>query len=90
MSHETDRQGHVVGRVAGLRAFPVKSMTAPRLEHARVETSGLQHDRVWAVVDDEGAVVPSAVETDSTDEDAVGGPCPLIPDAARADPSAGG
>lgn len=57
MSHETDRQGHVVGRVAGLRAFPVKSMTAPRLEHARVETSGLQHDRVWAVVDDEGAVV---------------------------------
>jgi uncharacterized protein YcbX len=57
VSHETDHSGQVVGRVAGLRAFPVKSMTAPRLEHARVETSGLQHDRVWAVVDDEGAVV---------------------------------
>ncbi|MGN6610267.1 MAG: MOSC N-terminal beta barrel domain-containing protein [Angustibacter sp.] len=55
MSHEAEHQ--VVGRVAGLRAFPVKSMTAPRLEHARVEASGLQHDRAWAVVDDEGAVV---------------------------------
>ncbi|MGN6300424.1 MAG: MOSC N-terminal beta barrel domain-containing protein [Angustibacter sp.] len=57
MTPEADRNGQVVGRVDGLRAFPVKSMTAPRLEHARVEASGLQHDRVWAVVDDEGTVV---------------------------------
>lgn len=57
MTHEADRNGQVVGRVDGLRAFPVKSMTAPRLEHVRVETSGLQHDRAWAVVDDEGTVV---------------------------------
>lgn len=57
MTHHEQRSGQVVGRVEGLRAFPVKSMTAPRLEHVRVEASGLQHDRVWAVVDDEGSVV---------------------------------
>jgi hypothetical protein len=45
--------------------------------------------RVTVGVDDAGAIVPSSIATGSTDEDATGGPCPLIPDAARADPSAG-
>ena len=44
--------------------------------------------RVTVGLDDDGAIEPRAVETSR----AAGGqgPCPLIPDAARADPSAGG
>ena len=52
MSHN-----EVVGRVVGLRAFPVKSMDAGPLARARVLTSGVQHDRSWAVVDGDGHVL---------------------------------
>jgi uncharacterized protein YcbX len=41
----------------GLRTFPVKSLDGERLAEAQVLTSGLQHDRGWAVVDAEGEVV---------------------------------
>lgn len=47
----------VVGRVVSLRAFPVKSLNADPLARARVLTSGVQHDRGWAVVDAAGSVV---------------------------------
>jgi uncharacterized protein len=47
----------VVGRVAALRSFPVKSMDAPPLESAQVLASGLEHDRGWAVVDAAGELV---------------------------------
>lgn len=47
----------VVGRVVSLRAFPVKSLDADPLTRARVLTSGVQHDRGWAVVDAAGSVV---------------------------------
>lgn len=46
-----------VGRVVAVRAFPVKSMDAGPLARARVLTSGVQHDRGWAVVDEAGSVV---------------------------------
>lgn len=47
----------VVGRVVSLRAFPVKSLDAAPLDSARVTTTGVQHDRRWAVIDDAGEVV---------------------------------
>lgn len=46
-----------VGRVVGLRAYPVKSMDADEVPDARVLTGGLEHDRRWAVVDADGAIV---------------------------------
>jgi uncharacterized protein len=49
--------GALVGRVGGLRTFPVKSLDAPHVARARVLASGLEHDRGWAVVDGEGQVV---------------------------------
>lgn len=49
--------GRVAGRVVGLRTFPVKSMDGERVAEAQVLSSGLQHDRAWAVVDGEGRVV---------------------------------
>ena len=51
----------VVGKVVGLRAFPVKSMGAVPLARARVLTSGVEHDRSWAVVDTDGQVVTARV-----------------------------
>jgi uncharacterized protein len=51
----------LVGRVAGLRAYPVKSMDAAPVEQVRVLTSGLEHDRRWAVVDAGGDVVTARV-----------------------------
>lgn len=51
----------LVGRVAGLRAYPVKSMDAAPVERVRVLTSGLEHDRRWAVVDAGGDVVTARV-----------------------------
>ena len=50
-------QNKVVGRVVGLRAFPVKSMDAGPLARARVLTTGVEHDRSWAVVDGDGQVL---------------------------------
>ncbi len=49
--------GELVGRVVGLRAYPVKSMDADPIDRAQVLTSGLEHDRRWAVVDADGDVV---------------------------------
>jgi uncharacterized protein len=50
-------QATLAGRVVGLRTFPVKSLDGERLAEAQVLASGLQFDRGWAVVDDEGTVV---------------------------------
>ena len=47
----------VVGRVVSVRAYPVKSMDAGPLARAQVLTSGVEHDRSWAVVDEQGQVV---------------------------------
>ncbi len=46
-----------VGRVAALRAYPVKSMDASPVEEVQVLVTGLEHDRGWAVVDEQGEVV---------------------------------
>lgn len=50
-------QNEIVGRVVGLRAFPVKSMDAGSLTHARVLASGVEHDRSWAVIDADGQIL---------------------------------
>ena len=52
----------VVGRVAQLWVFPVKSMAGASVESAAVVESGLAGDRSWAVVDESGATVTAAQE----------------------------
>ena len=52
----------VVGRVVSVRAYPVKSMDAGPLARARVLTSGVEHDRSWAVVDEQGQVVTARTD----------------------------
>ncbi len=48
----------VVGSVAGLWRFPVKSMRGERLEHAELTGRGLVGDRAYALIDaDTGKVV---------------------------------
>ena len=42
----------VVGRVAGLWRYPVKSMAAERLENVEVSWHGLAGDRRWAFIRD--------------------------------------
>ena len=49
--------GPAIARVAALRTFPVKSLDGEQRSEVRVLASGLEHDRAWAVVDDEGQVV---------------------------------
>ena len=44
--------GRVVGRVAGLWRYPVKSMAPERLEHVGVSWHGLAGDRRWAFLDE--------------------------------------
>jgi uncharacterized protein YcbX len=46
-----------VGRVCALRSYPVKSMDAPDLDNVQVLPGGIEHDRGWAVVDEDGDVV---------------------------------
>lgn len=41
-------------RVSALHVHPVKATAPVAVETARVELSGLQHDRRWAVIDDQG------------------------------------
>jgi uncharacterized protein len=41
----------VVGSVAGLWRFPVKSMTGERLERAEAAGQGLVGDRAYALID---------------------------------------
>ena len=54
------------------------------LGEANVPPSGA--DSIAVLIDDQGAVVPEGVYTN--DGQGAGGPCPLIPDGARADPGA--
>jgi len=51
-----------VGRVAELWVFPVKSMSGASLPVATVTPGGLDGDRSWAVVDDDGETVTAAQE----------------------------
>src|SRR5262249_39160494 len=50
----------VVGAVAGIWRFPVKSMKGEQLEHAEITKQGLVGDRAFAVVDAETGKVVSA------------------------------
>jgi uncharacterized protein YcbX len=42
------------GRLAGIRRYPVKSMTGEVLDHADVEHRGLVGDRLWSLRDPDG------------------------------------
>lgn len=44
----------VLGTVAALHRFPVKSMRGERLERARLGPAGLDGDREWALLDEKG------------------------------------
>ncbi len=64
-----------VGRLVQIRAFPVKSMDAAPVPTAQVLRSGVAHDRRWAVVGDDGAVLTArtddvlrTVVADATDD----------------------
>lgn len=48
--------GVVVGRVTALFRYPVKSMAGEAVEHAAVGSSGLAHDRAWAVYTEDGGI----------------------------------
>lgn len=45
-----------MGRVAGIRVYPVKSLAGTAVDTAEAGPGGLAGDRVWTVVDDEGPV----------------------------------
>lgn len=55
-----ERAATVVGRVAELWRFPVKSMLGERLEGVQVTTAGVVGDRSWALVDAGDGKVVSA------------------------------
>ena len=44
----------VGGRLAGIRRYPVKSLTGEELDHVDVETRGLAGDRLWSLRDPDG------------------------------------
>ncbi len=46
----------VVGSVAGIRMFPVKSMRGERLEQGELTERGLVGDRAYALIDADTAV----------------------------------
>ena len=50
----TDGPGAVVGRVAGLHRYPVKSLGGETPERLELEHRGVVGDRLWAVVDEDG------------------------------------
>ncbi len=50
----------IVGAVAGLWRFPVKSMRGERLEQAQLTESGLVGDRAYALIDTDTGKVVSA------------------------------
>ncbi len=52
--------GRVVGTVAGLRRFPVKSMLGEAPDALALTASGVEGDRAWAVLDAETGKVASA------------------------------
>lgn len=78
----TDRSA--AGRVVGLRTFPVKSMDAVPLQSAQVLSTGLEHDRGWAVTDGSGAVMTARTAPDLREVRA------SAPDAAGSAGSASG
>jgi hypothetical protein len=47
-----DRAGQVVGQVAALWRYPVKSMAAEPLDEAEVSWHGVAGDRRWAFIRD--------------------------------------
>jgi uncharacterized protein len=47
----------VVGRVAGIRVYPVRSTGGRALAEAEIGTAGLTGDRAWRVVGPDGAVL---------------------------------
>ncbi len=49
--------GQVVGRVAGIAVYPVRSAAAQAVERAQVTTTGLAGDRAWTVLDVDGTPV---------------------------------
>lgn len=51
----------MIGRIAALWRFPVKSMRGERLERAEISENGLPGDRAYALVDQETQRVVSAV-----------------------------
>ena len=53
-------RGEVVGRVASLHRYPVKSMGGERLDTARITARGMEGDRAGALVDRETGRVVSA------------------------------
>jgi hypothetical protein len=50
MSESAGSSSRVVGRVAGLWRFPVKSMAGEQLDEAELGWHGLAGDRRWAFV----------------------------------------
>lgn len=52
----------MLGHVAEIWVFPVKSMSGATVDSAEVDTGGLVGDRSWAVVDDTGATVTAKQE----------------------------
>ena len=54
------RAGQVVGTVAGLRRFPVKSMLGEAPASLALTASGVDGDRAWAVLDEATGKVASA------------------------------
>lgn len=48
---------HVVGRVAGIAVYPVRSAAASAVRQAQVTATGLAGDRAWTVLDADGAPV---------------------------------
>lgn len=54
------KASELVGAVAGLWRFPVKSMLGEQLEEAELTARGLLGDRVYALIDAETGKVVSA------------------------------
>jgi uncharacterized protein YcbX len=48
--------GVVAGRVVGLWRYPVKSLAGEGLETLEFDERGAKHDRLWALVDDQGGI----------------------------------
>ena len=52
----TDTNSHPI-KLTELAIYPVKSMRQISLSHSLVEPFGLQHDRRWMVVDEQGKMI---------------------------------
>jgi len=47
----------ILGRVAALRRYPVKSLVGEQLDRAELTDAGIEGDRRWAIFDPEGGVL---------------------------------